>query len=134
MAVVKTGGSSYASHMFNQEFIDVSGQLAKFEPDLGFFATSGIANITSAGSLLFNCEGSHPGALIEGEIVNIGTTGMYVGLNSLTPVAASGYYLEPDASMSFGIVPIRQIWAITAVSGSTFCTAWGNFNRNPNAM
>lgn len=132
-AVVNTGGA-YLAHQVQSGYTNISGIMALLEPDIGFFATSGLQNVTDTGVLFFNCEDTHPGSLIEGEIVNHSGTGVYIGFNSVTPFRASGFYLAPDESMSFGMVPVRQMWAMTAAGQTTRISAWGNYNRNSNTI
>jgi hypothetical protein len=128
-AVTKVGIATVEQVTWSDSIdINVTGVNRYLEPDIGFFSTSGTPSVTTGGSLLFNCEGG-AGALVEGEVVNQGSTGFYVGFNSVTPFAGSGTFLDAGDTLTFGTVPIRQIWVISA-NGSSFVSAWGNYNRN----
>lgn len=131
-SITKVGITTVENITWYESDINVTGINQRLEPDIGFFTTTGRPTIGVAGALLFNCEAGF-GALAEGGITNYGSTGVYVGFNSVTPVVASGTYLHPGNTLEFSTIPVRQLWAITA-SGTAEISAWGNFNRNSNTV
>lgn len=90
------------------------------------WSTSGVA-VGPAGNLLFNNDAN--GGMLQNVIVsNKGSATTYIGYNSETPNAASGFPLASGESYSFNNVRITELWAITT-AGSGFISAQGFYNR-----
>lgn len=87
--------------------------------------------IDSTGAILFEASG-FGGSFSSLVLANRGSTTVYYGVNDNNILVASGTPLQSGESIQI-VDNIYSLWAVTA-SSSTYVTAQGIVNQNPNTI